>query len=70
MQQRAKVGFEAKLDMRFEGQDGYVCVFAADDSLRSWWAIFRWNLHYGYWRTILRHNLRDLPKYLWRSLRP
>lgn len=39
------------------------------DTLSAWWAILRWNLHFGYYRVAGR-NLLDLPKYLWRSLRP
>jgi len=41
------------------GRDGYRARFTVDDSLRSWWAIVRWNLHYRHFRA-LRSNLADL----------
>lgn len=57
---------------RFEGEavgrDGYRANFVMDDSLRSWWAIVRWNLHYRHWRPFAG-NARDLfTKVIWRNL--
>lgn len=50
------------------GQDGYTVEFWMDDSLRSWWSIVRWNLHYRHWRD-LRANAVDLfSKVIWRKL--
>ena len=64
----------AKSEIRFsfgaelEGSDGYRARFLMDDSLRSWWAISRWNLHYRHWGA-LASNLADLfTRVLWRKL--
>ena len=64
----------AKATVRFEfggelvGHDGYRARFACDDSLASWWAISRWNLHYRHWRA-LALNGRDLvTKVFWRHV--
>lgn len=46
---------------------GRELYFDCHDSLRSWWAIFRWNLHFRHWSAV-RTNLRDLPRYLWRNI--
>jgi len=48
----------AKTQITFEfggelvGSDGYRARFLMDDSLSSWWAIVRWNLHYRHWRAL------------------
>jgi hypothetical protein len=58
-------GVEARTTVRFVaggelvGHDGYRARFMCDDSLRSWLAISRWNLHYRHWRA-LAGNGRDL----------
>lgn len=64
----AKAGGRARIGVLVVRDDKHLAV---DDlnSLSAWWAIFRWNLHFGYYRVAGR-NLLDLPKYLWRSLRP
>lgn len=53
------------------GEDGYTLNFSADDSLRSWWAIVRWNFHYRHWRPLLTANMphlftKVLRRKLWR----
>ena len=55
-------GVEARTEIRYEiggelvGHDGYRARFACDDSLSSWWAIVRWNLHYRHWRALGRNG--------------
>jgi hypothetical protein len=51
-------------------RDGYTMELENLDTLHAWWTITRWNLSFGHWHAIIFHNLPDLPKYLWRSLRP
>jgi len=67
---------EAKTTIRYEfagelvGRDGYRARFAMDDSLTSWWAIVRWNLHYRHWGALRRNGgdlfIRVLGRKLWR----
>ena len=66
----------AKTTVRFEfggelvGHDGYRARFQMDDSLRSWWAIVRWNLHYRHYGALRRNGAdlftRVLRRKLWR----
>jgi hypothetical protein len=49
-----------KIEGEVRGSDGFTCTFLCDDSFRSWWAIVRWNVHYGHWGAFFRHNLPDL----------
>jgi len=69
-------GVEARTEIRYEiggelvGHDGYRARFMCDDSLGSWWAISRWNLHYRHWRALGRNGgdlfTRVLRRKLWR----
>jgi hypothetical protein len=49
-----------KIEGEVQGPDGRVLTFDCTDSWRNWWAIFRWNLHYGHWHAIFHNNLPDL----------
>lgn len=54
---------ETKVRHSIRGQlsrDGYTISFDTDDSLGSWWAIVRWNAHFGHWRLVFLTNLPDL----------
>jgi hypothetical protein len=55
----AKLSTEYRIGGSAEGPDGYTAEWLADDSLKSWWAIVRWNWHFRHWRA-LGMNARDL----------
>jgi len=60
---------EARTAVHFEfggeiiGADGRRVSFPIDGSLRSWWAIVRWNIRGRHWQAV-KLNLRDLLKLL------
>ena len=64
----------ARTTIRYElagelvGRDGYRARFTVDDSLRSWWAIARWNLHYRHWAALRRNGADLFTKVLRRKL--
>jgi hypothetical protein len=65
---------DAQTTVRFEfggelvGSDGYRARFIIDDSLRSWWAISRWNLNYRHWAALRRNGTDLFTKVLRRKL--
>jgi hypothetical protein len=65
---------DAQTTLRFEfggelvGHDGYRARFLCDDSFASWWAIVRWNWHYGHWEALATNASDLLTKVLRRKL--
>lgn len=67
MKARTMVQVDFQADVK--GADGYQITFRMDDSLRGWWSIVRWNIHYHHWRPLFTSNAPDLfRKVLWRKL--
>jgi len=64
----ARTTIRYELSGELVGRDGYRARFTVDDSLRSWWAIVRWNLHYRHWAALRRNGADLFTKVLWRKL--